>query len=510
MTRTQKPVGRVPSPGESGGTNNGAPPGWENVTLADISESIQYGHTASAVEDGAGIKFLRITDIQNGQVDWSTVPSCEITDDDVPRYRLKPGDIVFARTGATTGKSFLIRKCPEAVFASYLIRVRVSWEVDEAFVALFFQSPDYWRQIEAGKRGVGQPNVNGKVLSQITVPLPPLPEQHRIVAKIEELFSELDKGLENLKQAKVQLAVYRQALLKHAFEGKLTANWRAAQNGKLESGAEVAKRALGGKQAPNNPTDNEHPLGPLPRTWASTRFGAFITSITAGKSFVCEERRPDANEVGVAKVSAVTWGEYDEAESKTCVDQSKVNPASFIQEGDFLLSRANTIELVGTCAIVKRVTQRIMLSDKTLRLKLHGLPQAFFLYYLRSRQGRRQIMSRSTGNQESMRNIGQDSIRQILVPVCSPEEATKLVELLESQFGGLGTQESDIDTNLAKAEALRQSILKKAFSGQLVPQDANDEPASALLARFAAGRKESTRKGTASELTVNVVADRNA
>jgi len=225
-----------------------------------------------------------------------------------------------------------------------------------------------------------------------------------------------------------------------------------------------------------------------PNGWAHAPFEAFITSITAGKSFVCEERRPQPNEVGVAKVSAVTWGEYDEAESKTCVDQTKLNPALFIQNGDFLLSRANTIQLVGSCVIVKGVTQRIMLSDKTLRLKLRGLPPAFFLYYLRSRQGRQEIMSRSTGNQESMRNIGQDSIRQIVVPVCSHEEATKIVELLETQQSVLAAQESDIDSNLDKSEALRQSILKKAFAGELVPQDPNDESAAELLARIRAER----------------------
>ena len=125
------------------------PKGWRRVAIKDMADSIQYGMTASAAERKDGPRFLRITDIQDGRVDWSTVPSCDISKADIPKYRLSSGDLVFARTGATTGKSFLIGECPEAVFASYLIRVRVSADVDSRYLSAFFQSPDYWQQIES-------------------------------------------------------------------------------------------------------------------------------------------------------------------------------------------------------------------------------------------------------------------------------------------------------------------------------------------------------------------------
>ena len=130
------------------------------------------------------------------------------------------------------------------------------------------------------------------------------------------------------------------------------------------------------------------------------------TRLRAGKSFKCLETEPSTDQVGVAKVSAVTWGEYDETESKTCLDADKINENLFIREGDFLLSRANTIELVGASVIAKTVTKRIMLSDKTLRIHFTLEDHRFFLYYLRSPYGRTEIEARSTGNQESMRNIG--------------------------------------------------------------------------------------------------------
>jgi type I restriction enzyme, S subunit len=231
-------------------------------------------------------------------------------------------------------------------------------------------------------------------------------------------------------------------------------------------------------------------LPELPIGWGWCKLGEFIVSIDAGKSFKCDEREPLANEIGVAKVSAVTWGEYNESESKTCMDTSKVNSAYLIRSGDFLLSRANTIDLVGACVIAKRVTKKIMLSDKTLRIVFEGFNQEYFLQYLRSRMGRNQIMRLSTGNQESMRNIGQERIQSIVIPFCSKREADVVIEIVESKLSECDQLVQTLTTSIQQAEALRQSILKKAFSGQLVPQDPNDEPASVLLERIKAEKAD--------------------
>src|SRR6266487_1981874 len=217
------------------------------VRVREVSESIQYGHTASATQRQEGPRFLRITDIQDGKVDWNSVPSCDIVAEDVPKYRLSKGDLVFARTGATTGKSFLIRDCPEAVFASYLIRVRASSDVDPRYLALFFQSPDYWQQIERGKRGIGQPNVNGKTLGEVKLPLRPLDEQQCIVAEIEKQFTRLDAGVASLKRVQAALKRYRASVLKAACEGRLVpteAQLARKENRSYESADVLLKRIL--------------------------------------------------------------------------------------------------------------------------------------------------------------------------------------------------------------------------------------------------------------------------
>ena len=168
------------------------PEKWIWTTVNDISKSILYGVSESAKSEGK-YKLLRITDIQNNHVDWDTVPFTDFDDKKVSSYILNNGDIVFARTGATVGKSYLIKELNQkAIYASYLIRVRTFDLILPEYVKLFFESGYYWEQIELSSIGIGQPNVNGTILRNLKIPLPPLAEQHRIVAKIEELFTSLD------------------------------------------------------------------------------------------------------------------------------------------------------------------------------------------------------------------------------------------------------------------------------------------------------------------------------
>jgi len=171
------------------------------LQLQEIAESVGYGVTASACDEPVGPKFLRITDIQNGQVNWNEVPWCDGGAKSTEAAKLRSGDIVFARTGATTGKSFLIGDCPEnAVFASYLIRVRLRNTADPGYVSQFFQTADYWGQITKSARGVAQPGVNATTLKALRIPLPPLPEQKRIAGILDAADALRQKRRESLAQ----------------------------------------------------------------------------------------------------------------------------------------------------------------------------------------------------------------------------------------------------------------------------------------------------------------------
>ena len=488
------------------------PSGWCEVQLEDLvlnpKSDLVDGPFGSNLKSSeyveSGIPVLKIQNIKANRfvrkrLSYVTPKKAA----ELSRHSFVAGDLMITKLGEPLGLCCEVPADLEhGVFVADLMRLRPSAKiVDSAFLLHAINSVVVQGQFKEITKGTTRQRVNLSIVRGIKLALPPLAEQQRIMGKVEELFSELDEGVANLKQARAQLVVYRQALLKHAFEGHLTADWRTKHASELESADQLLARIRAERDADCDSISEEESkaLPVLPSGWTHARFGEFIQSMSAGKSFSCEERRPRPEEIGVAKVSAVTWGEYQEAESKTCVDATKINPAYFIQEGDFLLSRANTIDLVGASVIVKRVTQRIMLSDKTLRLSIKGIPPEYLLYYLRSRQGRREIMARSTGNQESMRNIGQDRIRSIIVPVCSPAEAAKIVELLETHLPAIVAEEADIDLNLQKAEALRQSILKKAFAGELVPQDPADEPAAALLARIRAEREAATARPKAKQ-----------
>lgn len=195
---------------------------WDKYTIKDVSTNIQYGYTESASSDKIGPKFLRITDIQNNSVNWDKVPYCRISDENKPKYLLKNGDFVFARTGATVGKSYMIQNLnEEAVYASYLIRIGFGDNIETKFIKYYFQTNEYWTQIADNQVGIGQPNVNGTKLGNLTINLPTLDEQKQIVKEIEKRFEVADEAerviTENLEKAE-QL---KQSILKKAFEGRL-------------------------------------------------------------------------------------------------------------------------------------------------------------------------------------------------------------------------------------------------------------------------------------------------
>jgi type I restriction enzyme S subunit len=196
--------------------------GWEEKPLGSISK-IMYGYTSKVIPNG-NTQYLRITDIQDGEVDWNSVPRVMISEEDKLKYGLKFGDIVFARTGATTGKSYLVTNPPDSVFASYLIRVQSDVSVLEpSFLYLFFQSGIYWRIVEAGISGSAQGGFNASKLADMIIHYPKeKSEQVRFV----ELMRKIEKPIEQMTliyETRLEnLEELRKSILQKAFEGELT------------------------------------------------------------------------------------------------------------------------------------------------------------------------------------------------------------------------------------------------------------------------------------------------
>ena len=167
------------------------PDSWAWSRWGELSDSIQYGYNAPAKQSGR-IKMVRISDIHENQVMWENVPYCDIAEEDISTYLLKENDILFARTGGTVGKSFLVQNIKEeAIYAGYLIRTRYNSKLIPQYFKYFMESPLYWSQLRNGTIATAQPNCNGQTLSKMIVPVPPLNEQNRIVEKIDEIFAKL-------------------------------------------------------------------------------------------------------------------------------------------------------------------------------------------------------------------------------------------------------------------------------------------------------------------------------
>jgi type I restriction enzyme S subunit len=196
-------------------------PDWPVKTLGDISE-ISYGYTESAKSEAVGPKFLRITDIKDRGVNWDDVPYCPIDDVQLNRHRLGDGDIVFARTGATTGKSFLVAKPPLAVCASYLIRLRTDKKmVSPDFLNLNFQTNAYWKQVNEGMSGAAQGGFNASKLGALEIPVPPLDEQKQIVARLDLMRAKISEMISAYDAKSTAAKNLRQSILEAAFIGQM-------------------------------------------------------------------------------------------------------------------------------------------------------------------------------------------------------------------------------------------------------------------------------------------------
>jgi type I restriction enzyme S subunit len=196
------------------------PVGWEVVRLGEVCEKPQYGYTESATEKPIGPKFLRITDIQNGGVNWSIVPHCPISESLFEKYALKDGDIVVARIGATTGKSYFISNPPPSVFASYLIRVRTKATLLPKYLSYFAETEDYWKQINESKGGRLKQGINIPILTSLRLQLPPLPEQ-RAIARI---LTAVDAKIAAEEKRKAALQTLFKTMLHQLMTGQIRVN----------------------------------------------------------------------------------------------------------------------------------------------------------------------------------------------------------------------------------------------------------------------------------------------
>ena len=496
-------------------------PGWALVSLRDLA-----ANERGAITDGPfgsklktehytdrGPRVIRLQNIGDGVFQDAKAHISPKHFASLTKHAVIEGDLVIAALGEVLPRSCIIpASLGPAIVKADCLRLRPHPQlVGSSFLNYALNSEVLRKQAEAIVHGVGRPRLNMGEMTSLTVPLAPPREQQRIVAALDERLSELDASVASLERAERNLVRYRAAVLAAACSGKLVPTeaelaktWDRGPLARLgserpsgprsqgyEPADQLLARILAERRKASTKTKYEEPSQPdtsklpkLPEGWVWATMDHLLTRIETGASFSCDERPPVEGEIGVVKVSAVTWGTYDEDASKTCMDPDRVDLSILVRTGDFLFSRANSIELIGACVIAERVTKKIMLSDKILRFHFAGADRRWVLLCLRSAFGRRAIQELSTGNQMSMRNIGQDRIRAIPMPMPPEAEQSRILEEVDRHLSRADALAASIAQSKRRAQRLRRAILAAAFQGRLVPQDPNDEPASVLLDRI--------------------------
>ena len=395
------------------------PSSWEWTTVKDIASSILYGVSESAKSTGK-YKLLRITDIQANKVDWGTVRYTDFDDKKAQSYLLKDGDILFARTGATVGKSYLVSNLQEAsIFASYLIRVQTNNAILPQYIKLFFESGYYWEQISTSSVGIGQPNVNGTSLGNLFIPIPPYNEQLKITHEVERwlaLLTEIDSNKTDLKAA---INIAKSKILDLAIHGKLV-----QQDPNDEPAAELLKRI-----APHAvPCDTSH-YENLPETWCVVHMGD-VYNHTTGKALKKVDTTGELRKY--ITTSNVYWNSFDFTEVRSMYFTDKELAKCTAHKGDLLVCNGGD---VGRAAIWDN-DYDICIQNHISRLRpkyQEVIYNPFYSYLFRYLKGKGQL----NGKGVAITSLSAADIQSLPIPLPPLAEQERIVERIETIFASL-------------------------------------------------------------------------
>lgn len=434
------------------------PAGWVRARLEDLlREPLRNGHSARATQEPDGIRTLSLTAVTQGRFIDENTKLTSASPERVADLWLESGDILIQRsnTPELVGTAAIYRGGKGwAIFPDLLIRIRVNSLILPEYLALLLSSGRARRYFKAKAKGLAgsMPKIDQSTISDFEVPVPPPAEQHRIVEALEGHLSRLDAANSNITRCEL-----RTPKLEGAIRGRYT--------GSLLEGDE------------------------LPESWRWGSLDEVLARIEAGKSFRCEPRPAEEQEWGVIKVSAMTWGDFRESEQKAVPAGKKFDFRYEINAGDILVSRANTADYVGAPVLVKQTRPRLLLSDKSLRLvPAAGVNKAWLITVLASPYTRQQISTRATGTKDSMRNISQRELAAVRIPIPPAEAQEGIADQVDAHLLACSRLSMEMRQAKARSKHLRASLLGRAFTGTLVPQDPTDEPAAALLARIQAER----------------------
>ena len=492
------------------------PSSWEWTVVKELGDVKSGGTPSTKISEywGGNIIWFAPSDLTGYKSKFIDRGAKTLTDEGLAKSSAKvmPAGSVMFSSRAPVGY-VAINSQPSATNQGFKSVVPHSELFNEY---LYYYLKAAKQMAETRATGTTFKELSSSAFGTLPIPIAPTNEQHRIVEKIEVLFEEIDRGVQSLRAAKNGIALYRQSLLKSAFDGRLTADWRAQNPDHLEGPdallahireerearyqaaleeweQAVAEWRKGGKKGrkPTKPSrntkllpvapDEAETLSQLPQGWIYTKL-ANLGDLGRGKS----RHRPRNDKrlfggpypfIQTAEVKAAgrSITEYRMTYSEFGLAQSRVWPegtlcitiAANIAETAFLTFDACFPDSVVGFTAVEDIV----------------VPKFVELFLKRTRSH-----IESCAPATAQKNINLTTLETLVIPLCGPGEQNEIVEILDARLEAAEMLDMEIDANLARAEALRQSILKKAFAGHLVPQDPDDEHASAILERIQAGR----------------------
>ena len=501
---------------------NGLPTGWTLGKIGDLVSTTGVFCDGDWVESedqdpNGDVRLIQLADIGDGQ--YVNKSRRFLTSEKAASLRctfLESGDVLIARMPDPLGRACIFPgDSRRAVTAVDVCIVRTGTkEIDHRWLVWFVNSPQFRVRVAGLQSGSTRARISRGNLATIPLSIPPAAEQRRIVAKIEELFSDLDASVAALKRVRANLKRYRAAVLKAAVEGRLTEHWRQ-EHPPAESASkllerilidrrkkweqeQLAKYATADKPTPKNWREKyQEPAAPdvanlpeLPADWCWATVDQLITYLRNGWSLKPEPMPPGHR---ILRINAVRPMSLDLNEFRF-VDRSEDEVAAyFIEPNDLLFTRYNgSVELLGVSALVGELPTPTLHPDKLIRVKAAlGPPLPGFLEIATNVGLSRKHMQSRARTTAGQTGISGTDIREMPVPLCPLDEQSEINREVHQRLSTATAVEAEITSSSKRATRLRQSILKRAFDGKLVHQDPADESASALLERIASGRNTS-------------------
>ena len=487
-------------------TQQDLPTGWEATTLASlltVTRGVSYKKPDAGNKADSGlVPILRATNIDQilNFEDLVYVPSRYIKNDQL----LRSGDIVIAASSGSrsiVGKAARLTSEWHGSFGAFCLGLRPDSRLGEGYIAWYLQSEEYRNRVSSLAAGININNLRREHIEETPIPLPPLAEQRRIVAEIETQFTRLDASVAALRRAQANLKRYRASVLKDACEGRLVpteAELAPSEGREFEPAAVLLERILAERRArweseekrrgkykePSAPDTSALPE--LPEGWVWVNFEQLTSVIRNGYS-----KRPQGDTgTPILRISAVRPMEVN-LEAIRWVD-SKGNLADFqIHPGDLLFIRYNgNPAFVGVCGVVPNGIRDTLHPDKLIRAALvESDTMPAFVQIVANVGTSREFLNQRVKTTAGQSGISGTDLKAMPIPLPPLAEQRRIVAEVERRLSVVQQAEATVEASLARAERLRQSILKQAFSGRLVPQDPDDEPASALLERMRAERE---------------------